>query len=244
MPSWSEAGHYELEPGRYRGVVRALPRGASTSNAEASGTALAYTLQVLGDGEARQSIRVTHRQTVWVELEVHDDRSQSRRRSLERSDDRGIATVRFHSATDVATVGSLQLLPERAEISGVAGGRHFVLRSAPFTESLSGRERWEEAIWRGRLPAERLEGWAHALHAGAAVPYSVEVLGDGNAVEEVTVPYIEEQEVLVWAFPPPLASRYDRRTDDQTLVAVKILDSAGACLDSAPCTLRLAREII
>eukprot|EP01045_Picozoa_sp_COSAG04_P057521 COSAG04_NODE_27454_length_283_cov_0.483696_1_plen_84_part_01 len=63
-------------------------------------------------------------------------------------------------------------------------------------EDLRGGKR-EEAIWRGRLPAERLEGWAHALHAGAAVPYSVEVERDGNAVEEVTVPYIEEQEVVV-----------------------------------------------
>jgi hypothetical protein len=227
MPtSWSAADWRALGEGRYRGVVRALPADVnSDADAEASGTALSYHLRVRGaDGGATQSIRVTHRQSVWVEVEL--------RRSQRRDAGDADATVRFHSATDVATVGQLVVLPERVEISGEAGGRHFVLRSAPFAAAgRGGRARWEEALSRGRLPQQRLEGWAHALHSSAAVPYAVDVGADGDAVEEVTVPYVEEQAVDVRAFPAPLSSRFDHRRvggdGEAMLIAARVRNAAG-----------------
>lgn len=186
MPSWAQADHRALGEGRYRGILRALPVGVNAeTDAEATGTALSYHLRVRADGSASQSIRVTHRQSVWVEVEPHGDgRSSSLNVSIASSSRSGAAgdadaTVRFHSATDVATVGRLQLLPERVEISGEAGGRHFVLRSAYADAGRGARERWEDALARGRLPrGDRLQGWAHALHSAAAVPYAVEIGAD------------------------------------------------------------------
>ena len=85
-----------------------------------------------------------------------------------------------------------------------------------------------------RLPLgvpERLEGWAHALHSSAAVPYAVDVGADGDAVEEVTVPYVEEQAVDVRAFPAPLSSRFDHRRvggdGEAMLIAARVRNAAG-----------------
>ena len=225
MPSsWSQPDWRELGEGRYRGVLRALPAGVNAdADVEASGTALAYHLRVGAGDWATQTIRVTHCQPVTVEVEVDRYQAHSARWSPNQ------ATVRFCSATDIPTVGRLVLSPERVEIAGEVAGQHFVLRSPPFLGTES-RERaiWQSALRKGRLPQQRLEGWAHALHSATAVPYAVDIGIAGDAVEEITVPYVEEQPVDVRVYPPPLFSRFDRRsTAGSTLVAVRLRDPSG-----------------
>ena len=225
MPSsWSQPDWRELGEGRYRGVVRALPAGVNAdADVEASGTALAYHLRVGPGAWATQTIRVTHRQPVTVEVEVDRNHGRGARWSPNQ------ATVQFCSATDIPTVGRLVLSPERVEIAGEVAGQHFVLRSPPFvgTES-SERAVWQSALRQGRLPPQRLEGWAHALHSATAVPYAVDIGIGGDAVEEVTVPYVEEQPVDVRVYPPPLFSRFERRsTAGSTLVAARVRDPSG-----------------